>query len=55
VISLLGAAGSALFNATLVPIIGLLGAALTYFVTSAALLISRYAVSQSTAQIRKDR
>ena len=55
VISLLGAAGSALFNATLVPIIGLLGAALTYFVTSTALLISRYAVSQSTAQIRKDR
>jgi O-antigen/teichoic acid export membrane protein len=53
-ISLIGVAASALLNATLVPLIGLLGAGLAYLVTSGGLLLSRYAVSRSVVRSRKN-
>jgi O-antigen/teichoic acid export membrane protein len=54
VISMIGALGSAALNATLIPLVGLVGAGLSYLVTASALLIARYVVSRTPAQVRKD-
>ncbi len=54
VISLIGVVGSTLLNAILIPLVGLLGAALAFLATASGLLVARYNVSRSPAPIRKD-
>lgn len=53
VISLLGAAASALLNTILIPLVGLWGAALAFLATATALLIARYSVSRDPRTSRK--
>jgi O-antigen/teichoic acid export membrane protein len=54
VISIIGVLGSATLNATLTPLVGILGAGLAYLVTASGLLIARFTVSRSLAPADKN-